>query len=80
MRSACASVDDCETGEQLLSGAHTGMDKTCPADPNSCSFAYDFIATSAGTFYLTANFSSWQMNQDLSLSVNGATPKPVPVF
>ena len=80
MRSACASVDDCETGEQLLSGVHTGMDKICPADPSACSFAYDFTVAAGGTFYLTANFSTWQMNQDLSVSVNGATPKAVPVF
>ena len=79
MRSACVSADDCETGEQLLTGVKTGMDKTCTADPNSCSFGYDFTAT-AGTFYLTANFSTWQMNQDLSLSVNGAEPQAVPVF
>ena len=80
MRSACASAVDCDTGEQLLTGVHTGMDKTCAADPNACSFAYDFSAATGGTFYLTANFSTWQMNQDLSLSVNGAPPQPVPVF
>jgi hypothetical protein len=56
------------------------MDKICPADPSACSFAYDFTVAEGGTFYLTANFSTWQMNQDLRVSVNGATPKAVPVF
>ena len=58
MRSACASVSDCQTGEQLLTGVHTGMDKTCPADPNACSFAYELTAAASGTVYLTANFST----------------------
>ena len=51
MRSGCASAVDCDTGEQLLTGVHTGMDKTCTADPNACSFAYDFHAATGGTFY-----------------------------
>jgi hypothetical protein len=80
MRSACTSAVDCDTGEQLLTGVHTGMDKTCTVDPSACSFAYDFTAATGGTFYLTANFSTWQMNQDLSLSVNGNPSQPVPVF
>ena len=80
MRSGCATVDDCETGEQLLSGAHTGVDSTCWVDPNLCSFAYEFTAAEGGTFYLTANFSTWQMNQDLRLSINGGAPTTVPVY
>eukprot|EP01052_Picozoa_sp_SAG31_P006627 SAG31_NODE_306_length_17979_cov_7.825447_14_plen_852_part_00 len=80
MRSACDSVNDCETGYQLLTGVHTGMDKSCTTDPNACSFGYEVAITTARTFYLTANFSTWQMNQDLFVSVNGASPKAVPVF
>jgi hypothetical protein len=80
MRSACASVDDCETGEQLLTGVKTGMDKTCMADPNACSFGYEFTTANGGTFYLTANFSTWQMNQDLQVSVNGGPSTAVPVY
>ena len=79
MRSGCVTAGECETGEQLLSGQHTGVDQTC-ARPWACSFAYEFTAAAGGTFYLTANFSTWQMNQDLSISVNGGEPKALPVF
>lgn len=34
----------------------------------------------AGTFYLTANFTTWHYNQDLMVSVNGAATVEVPVF
>jgi hypothetical protein len=80
MRSGCVAADHCETGEQLLSGVHTGLNKVCPMDPGLCSFAYEFTAAADKTFYLTANFSTWQVNQDLHVSINAGAPQAVPVF
>ena len=42
--------------------------------------SYKVTAATAGSFYLTANFTTYHMNQDLNVSVNGGASVKVPVF
>ena len=76
-KSAPVSVmTSADVGSQLLSnGCVSAAGPPCFA-PESSSWAYDVTAATAGSFYLTVNFSTFHMDQDLWVTVNGAA-KPV---
>ena len=64
-----------DAGQQLL---HESGDEIVP---ESASFEYEVTVREEGDFYLTANFSTWHMDQDLLLTTNSSTqPLAVPVF
>lgn len=68
-----------DEGVQLQhTGCASPVGPPCP-DPPSSSWIYSFTAA-AGNYFLTANFSTWHMNQDLLVSVNGASTFSVPVW
>ena len=50
-------------------------------EPLSSEWSY-FVTdvAAAGTYYLTANITTWHMDQDLSVAVNGGTWTTIPVF
>merc|ERR1719201_3238000 len=48
--------------------------------PDKAALVYEFTAATAGTFYLTANHSTWHTDQDLMLEVNGKKMPNVPVY
>jgi hypothetical protein len=69
-----------DEGTQLL---HNGCPSTVGApcfEPLASSWTYKFSAATAGSFYLTANFTTYHWDQDLFVSVNGAKPVEVPVY
>ena len=69
-----------QEGSQMLSnGCTSSVGPPCFV-PASSSFTYDVTATTAGSFYLTANFSTWHMDQDLYVSTNGVKEVEVPLF
>lgn len=70
-----------DAGEQLLSnGCKSSVGPPC-FEPASSSFEYaDVPSATAGSFYLTVNFTTYHMNQDLHVSVNSAEPVEVPMF
>jgi len=71
---------DAADGQQLVSnGCTSSVGPPCFA-PASSSVTYDFTSAAAGSFYLTANFSTYHMNQDLYVSVNGAKEVEVGMF
>jgi hypothetical protein len=75
-RSASLSVQKSyDEGEQLMS-SHGDL-----VDPAASFFSYEVTADKAGTFYLTVNFTTYHMNQDLMVAT-GASGKPqqVPVY
>jgi hypothetical protein len=49
-------------------------------EPDSLALVYHVDTTAAGTYYLTANHSTWHTDQDLMLHVNGKKMPNVPVF
>ena len=49
-------------------------------DPSVADLVYQFTAETAGTYYLTANHSTWHTEQDLMLAVNGKKAGNVPVY
>lgn len=67
-------------GTQLLSSGCTSSVGPPCFDPQSSSVTYEIEATAAGLYFLTANFSTWHMNQDLMVSVNGANKVTIPMF
>eukprot|EP00937_MAST-01D_sp_MAST-1D-sp2_P002383 g2383.t1 len=68
-------------GEQLLHGGCASPVGPPCLEPLSSMFEYALTdVPAAGTYWLTANFTTWHMDQDLSVSVNGADTVPVPVF
>jgi len=56
---------------------HEGGDEI---DVERTSFEYEITVDEAGTRFLTANISSWHMNQDLHLDTNVGLNKTVPVY
>jgi len=69
-----------DAGSQLLSNGCTSSVGPPCFFPASSSWTYDVTAAAAGSFFLTANFSTWHMNQDLNVTVNGAKSAEVPMF
>ena len=70
-----------EAGEQLLSNGCTSSVGPPCFEPNSSFWSYDGVTSeTAGSFYLTVNFTTYHMDQDLLVSVNGAKNVEVPVF
>lgn len=63
-----------DEGEQVLNG------KGDYDNPQSSSFGYDLTTTAAGTFFLTANHTTWHVNQDLNVTVNQGDTQLVPVY
>jgi hypothetical protein len=49
-------------------------------DPSRAALVYQVTAESAGTYYLTANHSTWHTDQDLMVAVNGKNVGNVPVY
>lgn len=74
------SAGPADAGEQLLHGGCASPVGPPCLEPQSSTFAYTLDDVTAGAYYLTANFTTWHMDQDLSVSVNGAAAMPVPVF
>lgn len=69
-----------DEGSQLISnGCASSVGPPC-FDPSTSAVTYAVNSTAAGTFYLTANFSTYHMNQDLHVAVNGGKNQSVPVF
>lgn len=68
-------------GEQLQhSGCSSPVGPPC-LEPLSSEWSYSVTGVAAaGTYYLTANFTTWHMDQDLSVAVNGEAAVVVPVF
>jgi hypothetical protein len=60
-----------DEGEQLLS---------YPNASGAGTITYEVTAPADGSYYLTANHTTFHMNQDLSVSVNGAAAVKVPVY
>lgn len=48
--------------------------------PDDYPLEYQFTAESAGTYYLSANHTTWHTDQDLVLAVNGKKVGNVPVY
>ena len=48
--------------------------------PNTSALVYQVEAATAGSFYLSANFSTWHTDQDLMAAVNGKSVGNLPVF
>ena len=48
--------------------------------PETAALVYKFTAETAGTYYLTANHSTWHTDLDLMLAVNGKKVNNVPVY
>jgi hypothetical protein len=66
--------DYTEDGTQLM---HYGGNVY---EPSAAALVYDFTAETAGTYYITANHSTWHTDQDLILAVNGKKVGNVPVY
>jgi hypothetical protein len=49
-------------------------------EPSVAALVYHVDAEAAGTYYLTANHSTWHTEQDLMLAVNGKKAGNVPVY
>ena len=50
-------------------------------DPGSTAIEYEIDSAEGGTFFFTANFTTWHINTDLQLSTNTTTtPLEIPVF
>lgn len=79
--SVMKSAGPLDAGEQLLHGGCASTVGPPCLEPLSSTFTYtlDGVAA-AGAYYLTSNFTTWHMDQDLSVSVNGGAAVPVPVF
>lgn len=77
-KSRTASIDimpSWDEGQQIL---HNGGNFI---DPNASYFEYEVPMTKAGTYYLTANITSWHLDIDLQLTTNtSSTPTHLPVF
>lgn len=68
-------------GEQLLHGGCASPVGPPCLEPASSTFEYALTdVASAGAYYLTVNFTTWHMDQDLFVAVNGAAAVPVEVF
>jgi hypothetical protein len=61
-----------EGGQQLLSNGCTSPVGPPCFVPSSSSWTYEVPSSEAGNFFLSVNFSTYHMNQDLFVSVNGA--------
>jgi hypothetical protein len=69
-----------DAGSQLLStGCKSPVGPPC-FHPESSSWSYDVTAATAGTYYLTSNFSTYHMNTDLWVSVNDAKAVEMGVY
>lgn len=80
-RSAPVSVlPSADEGQQLLhNGCTSSVGPPC-FEPASSSLTYNVSSANGGTYYLTTNFTTYHMNQDMNVSVNGAESVAVGVF
>lgn len=67
-------------GQQVLSNGCVSPAGPPCFNPTSSSWTYEVPSSVAGIFYLTANFSTYHMNQDLFVAVNGNKATEVPMF
>eukprot|EP01050_Picozoa_sp_SAG11_P010311 SAG11_NODE_1026_length_6141_cov_13.737008_5_plen_828_part_00 len=75
--SVMTSADE---GSQLLSnGCKSSVGPPC-FHPESSSWSYDVTAAKGGQYYLTVNFSTYHMDQDLWVTVNDAKPVELGVY
>jgi hypothetical protein len=80
-RSASLSVlRSFDGGLQLLHGGCASPVGAPCFEPLTSSWTYNFTASTAGNYYLTANFTTYHYAQDLYVSVNGAPTVEVPVY
>ena len=70
--SALQIVPSVGDGNQVL---HNGGD---PDDPMASTWSYSVTAAQDGTYYLTANFTTWHMQTDLWVFTD-TNPTPVPI-
>ena len=69
-----------DSGEQVLNGGCASSVGPPCSQPTSSSWQYTVSVASADTYYLSANFTTWHMDQDLFVTVNGAPQTVIPVF
>merc|ERR1719181_1308402 len=68
------------TTQQIThNGCASSVDPPC-AEPTGSSWQYSVNVDSASKYYLTANFTTWHMDQDLFVSVNKGKQLTVPVY
>ena len=67
------------TQQVTHSGCASSVGPPC-AVPTSSSWQYTVTVQNAGSYFLTVNFTTWHMDQDLFLSVNNGKQQTVPVF
>ena len=69
-----------DEGTQLISnGCASSVGPPC-FDPSSSAVIYTVPDAAGGDYFFTANFSTYHMNQDLFVSVNGGKSAPVGMF
>jgi len=73
-KGAVTIMNSADGGDQLM---HHGGSLFVP---NASSLGYEVEAGKAGTYYLTANHTTWHVDQDLMLEVNGKKADNVPVY
>ena len=73
-------IHSADEGSQLVSNGCTSSVGPPCFDPTTSELAYNVTAKTAGSYYLTANFSTYHMNQDLYVSANGNKPVEVGMF
>jgi hypothetical protein len=68
------------TTEQIThNGCASSVGPPC-LEPTSSSWQYNVTASASAKYYLTANFTTWHMDQDLLVSVNDGKQQIVPLF
>eukprot|EP00039_Didymoeca_costata_P016028 m.279956 g.279956 ORF g.279956 m.279956 type:complete len:770 (+) comp16323_c13_seq1:95-2404(+) len=79
-RSAAVSVNpSADAGQQLMhGGCASSVGPPCTDVPTSM-FGYSVPITTAGTYYLTANITTWHPNQDMNVTVNDGSSQAVPM-
>ena len=68
-----------DTQQITHNGCRSSVGPPCAA-PTGSSWQYTVDAENDGDYFLTANFTTWHMDQDLLLSVNGGKELTVPVY
>ena len=80
-RSASVTImQSADEGSQILhGGCRSDVGPPC-AQPQSSAFVYEVTSDDGGSYYLTANHTTWHPNQNLSVSVNDGAEQDVPVY
>jgi len=68
------------TTQQISQGGCASSVGPPCAVPSASSWQYTVAVEQAGSYFLTANFTTWHMDQDLFVTVNSGKQQTVPVF